>query len=109
MNNERIAEIKNYLKSKKWDNDMLRDQKNDILTELEDNVELPIFITETQKYHLIISCPYWLDWEEYFLELETNMCVYWDIQEISERLDYWCCLAEEINQTHNLWEGHFSY
>ena len=109
MNNERIAEIKNYLKSKKWDKEELRDIENDILTELENNVDLPIFITETQNYNLIISCPYWLNWEEYFLELETCFCLDWDSQEIAERLDYFCCLAEEINQTHNLWEGHFSY
>lgn len=93
MNIERIKEIKNYLKSKKWDKlgGYSEAEANDILLDMNNELDLPLTITETQNYDIILAWIVNIFWDKHYLEIEDQFCIDWDSQEIAERIDYFCC------------------
>jgi hypothetical protein len=93
MNNERIKEIKNYLKSRNWDKKswILVDEANDILLDMNNEIDIPLYITENNNYDIVLAWLVNVLGDQNYLELEDQFCIDWDSQEIAERLDYFCC------------------
>ena len=93
MNNERIKEIKNYLKSRNRDKKswLLVDEANDILLDMNNEIDIPLYISENNNYDIVLSWLVNVLGDQNYLELEDQFCIDWDSQEIAERLDYFCC------------------
>lgn len=93
MNNERIKEIKDYLKSRNRDKKswLLVDEANDILLDMNNEIDIPLYISENNNYDIVLLWLVNVLGDQNYLELEDQFCIDWDSQEIAERLDYFCC------------------
>ena len=93
MNNERIKEIKDYLKSRNRDKKswLLVDEANDILLDMNNEIDIPLYISENNNYDIVLLWLVNVLGNQNYLELEDQFCIDWDSQEIAERLDYFCC------------------
>ena len=93
MNNERIKEIKEYLKSRNRDKKswLLVDEANDILLDMNNEIDIPLYISENNNYDIVLLWLVNVLGDQNYLELEDQFCIDWDSQEIAERLDYFCC------------------